>query len=300
MVEDMVKSIRATLYDRTSSPLFGSLAISWIAWNCRLFVVIFSEMTVQQKFGYIDTILYADKYWRWLPLALGPVVTTAVILFVYPWPAQWVYRFWRRRQKELKEIRQRIEDETPLTIQESRSIRRQIIEIQTEYEAQLNGNREEIARLKQTLTNEASAKSELSKLIAEKDRLVALKDQQLANAQNISALQAIVQESHPSADEVSSKLRSMPYRLIFNTKRSRATGSKPMLFGPDGKILEGNNHNEASWRVRNGFLELLNSAGEVHNRFSADLNTGVFTTTGDSDLKALEGQYMVPEHTAAG
>lgn len=295
-----MKSIRATLYDRTSSPLFGSFAISWVAWNLRLVIVIFSEMTVQQKFGYIDTILYADPLWRWLPLALGPFLTTLVILFVYPWPAQWVYRFWRHRQRELKQIRQKIEDETPLTMQESKAIRRQVIEIQTEYETQLNRRGEEIARLKQMLADEQSAKTETAKILAEKDKLIAAKDELLANAQNQKVLRGISEEAGSSADEISKRLRSTPYQLIFNPKRDRATGSKPMLFGPDGKIVEGGNQNESSWRVKDGFLELLNAAGEVHNRFKADLNTGVFTTTSDSNIKALAGQYMVPAQNPSG
>ena len=287
MIEDIIKSIRATLYERTSSPLFGSLATSWAIWNWRLFVVVFSNMSVQETFDYIDTVLYPDPLWRWLPLVGGPVLTALAFLYLFPFPAQWVFSFWGQRQRALKLIRQSIEDSTPLTIDESRAIRRQVIEIQTEYETQLAKRADEISRLKQIVTDEQTTRAELEKRLLQSKKLTNLTD---------SELQAIVAEQEPEVNaEIQSALLSKPYRLHFNPQRDRATGSKLMLFGPNGRILEGSNKNESAYRIEKGRLELLADSGTVHNRFRFDRDSGMFTTTNEPGTPAIKGQYMVPD-----
>jgi hypothetical protein len=67
-----------------------------------------------------------------------------------------------------------------------------------------------------------------------------------------------------------------------------------MLFGKDGVIVEGNNQNEASWRVQAKHLELLNERGEVHGRFKFEMQPLKFIHTDEPDTKAFKGQYMIP------
>ena len=43
-----------------------------------------------------------------------------------------------------------------------------------------------------------------------------------------------------------------------------------MRFEPHGRIVEGNNRNEHSWRVVDNMLELLQLDGDVHSRFTFD------------------------------
>ncbi len=108
--------------------------------------------------------------------------------------------------------------------------------------------------------------------------------------------------ANPSSDvsdnEISDAVRQRPYRLQFNPKKGR-DGSKIIMFGPNGKILEGSNHNESSWRAHNGRLELLNSDGKVFSRFKFDLSTKLFLHTNESDTLSIKGQYLVPEPSAA-
>jgi hypothetical protein len=280
MIDDIVKSVKASLYDRTASPLFGAVALSWLAWNHRMFFVLFSGMKMADKFSYIDTILYGDLHTRIVLLAVGPLITAAVALFVYPYPARWVFRFWRNRQRELKQIRQQIEDATPLTVEESKQIRRQVIEIQLDYEKQLSQRAEEIGRLKQLMNDQKDAISSLQNQLDE------------ARA---SAVSSAPSEIFPS-DQIDRALRRVPYRLHHNPDKGR---SKIMLFGPDGKILEGNNRNESSWRISDGRLELVQADGKVHSRFAFHPGSNVFTHTNDSDTLSVRGQYLTPEPQSA-
>jgi hypothetical protein len=70
-----------------------------------------------------------------------------------------------------------------------------------------------------------------------------------------------------------------------------------MRFSPDGRIVEGGNRNEHSWRVLDGQLELLQADGTVHSRFNYSPGHGMFFHTNDPDTKSLRDQYMAPEET---
>lgn len=279
MIDDIVKSVKASLYDRTASPLFGAMALSWLAWNHRMFFVLFSGMKTADKFSYIDTVLYGDLRTKVLLLAAGPVITAAAALFAYPYPARWVFKFWRNRQRELKQIRQEIEDATPLTVEESKQIRRQVIEIQLDYEKQLSQRGDEIARLKQLLNDHTDAISSLQNQLEEARAAV-----------------SVAPSGGFPTDQLDRILRRVPYRLHHNPEKGR---SKIMLFGPDGKILEGNNAKESSWRIKDGRLELVQADGKVHSRFAFHPGSNVFTHTNDSDTLSVRGQYMTPEPQSA-
>ena len=140
-MEDLIKSIKAHLYDRATSPLIGTFAVSWALWNYRFVVTVFSSMDAHEKFDYISTFLYSSSEACLLTGILYPLLTTLAFIFVYPYPARYVYSFVRKRQKELKEIKQQIEDETPLTHAESRKLRREMSRLEI-----ASGN--EIARLR--------------------------------------------------------------------------------------------------------------------------------------------------------
>ncbi|MFK5912933.1 MAG: hypothetical protein QM484_01045 [Woeseiaceae bacterium] len=147
-MEDLIKSIKAHLYDRATSPLFGTFAVSWVIWNYKFIIIIFSSMEAHEKFDYIATFLYPSIN-SCLSTGLAyPALTTLTFIFLYPYPAKFVYSFTRKKQKELKEIKQKIEDETPLTHEESKKIRRDMAALELEYEKELERRSSETQRLK--------------------------------------------------------------------------------------------------------------------------------------------------------
>lgn len=276
MIDDIVKSIRASLYERTSSPLFGAFSISWIVWNHRFFIVLFSSMPAHSKFEYIDQTLYCDPYLRWIWWVIGPLVTAALLLFIYPYPAKWVYQFWRKRRKELLEIRQRIEDESPMTLEEGRRIRRRNVELQTEYELELRRFAEEVDQLKQALVESKGNEEQLSVDLAK------------SKSELASAARPIV-----SDQDVKSAIMHGPFRLVHNPSRKGA--NKPISFEPGGLIVDGKNNNENSWRIVNGRLELLQSDGKIHSRFEYHPASRIFTHTNEVDTLSARGQTIIPE-----
>lgn len=151
MLDDLAKTVKAQLYERASSPLLGAFAISWAAWNYRFLLVLVSSMPTAEKFTYIDTNIFSSYQVIFLHGTFYPLLTTLSLIFIYPIPAKFVYEYWRTRQRELKEIQQRIDDETPLTREEARELRHETLNARLEFEQELERRSAEITRLKETI-----------------------------------------------------------------------------------------------------------------------------------------------------
>ena len=103
-MQDTFISIKAYLYERAASPLTGAFAVSWVVWNYRFFVVLFSDglSTPSSKFAVIDQLFDVDKlpFGEYLWPCIGPLfhellMPAAIALFyliIYPVMTQPVYQ----------------------------------------------------------------------------------------------------------------------------------------------------------------------------------------------------------------
>ena len=151
MMEDVSKSIKANLYEKASSPLAGAFSLSWFIWNYKLILTIFSGLKLKEKIEYIEIILYPD-FITTITVGFGyPLLSAVLLILIYPHPAKWIYEYWHTRQKELKEIKQKIEDDTPLTIEESRQLRRELLRLESDYDEEISKKNLEVDRLKEII-----------------------------------------------------------------------------------------------------------------------------------------------------
>lgn len=81
------------------------------------------------------------------------------------------------------------------------------------------------------------------------------------------------------------------YKLVFNPHTGN---SKTITFLPNGSIGEGRNHQEHSWKIKNGLLEILDARGELYSRFLLLHDKKSFHHTNEPKLQSIRGQYMVP------
>jgi hypothetical protein len=167
MITEAITNIKAVLYDRLSSPLFGSFILSWSLWNYKFILLITSSMPPTNKFFIIDTYIYYDKYHIFLNGFLYPLLTSSAIIFIYPYPAKYIYEFWLKKQKELLDIKQNIEGTSLLSLEQSINIRKEIAEIQIYNEKELNEKNNKIESLKQIIIDKdneiASLNSKVNK-----------------------------------------------------------------------------------------------------------------------------------------
>lgn len=206
MFGEITKTIKANLYDRATSPLLGAFIISWTFWNYRFFAVIFSTISPQEKFQLLEEVIFISTKNIILQGGVYPALTTAFFLFIYPHPARVVFEYWRKEQSKLKAIRQRIEDETPLTVEEARIIRREALELENNYEKEIESKNQEIKKLK---TNIEALKESLNTAPDIVNAEFKDKDSSMPSEEQVRLLKVI--STHEG---------KMPEKYIFNESKT--------------------------------------------------------------------------------
>jgi len=167
--DDLTKEIKAQLYERVRSPLFGAFALSWVPWNYRPMLASLSGMPFERKLAYLDSFYPSIWHWGWF-CAGGPLLTAVLFLLLYPYPARWMYGYWANQHKELKKVQQQIEDETPITQEEASALRKVGLDQAREYQARLN----ELAASNKELEERVRLlQGDNSRLTSERDRFAA-------------------------------------------------------------------------------------------------------------------------------
>lgn len=222
MLEELSKTVKAQLYERVSSPLLGSFILAWCGWNYKFILVLISSMDVDKKIAFINANLYPSTWDRALEAFIYPLATTIILIFVYPWPARWVFSFSRRQQVALKKLQQAIDDDTPLSIEDARELRRSNNKIAADFEEEITRYKNQIERQRaqldiasESLKNQGDAKQHLAQLL-----------EQIASQQRLNNdLSGRLKESEDNVSELHATLESMRARNLD----SNAHGEKRVL-----------------------------------------------------------------------
>lgn len=166
--DDFLKTIKATLYERVANPLLGSFVISWLIWNHRMVWVLFSSDDYTIKFKYIDSVLYATTWECLVFLLLGPLFTALAYIYLFPFVSTKVYKYHLERAKDLKGIRQKIEDETPLTQEEAIKIRREMRSMEIKHQEEVDAIRAKYDEKEKIILEQEKASSEIERKLSKK------------------------------------------------------------------------------------------------------------------------------------
>jgi hypothetical protein len=132
MIDEIKKSISATLYERTTSPLFGTFFFSWSVWNWKIIIALFfttAEELKMTKFEYIDINLL-NVY----DGLIYPIISTIIILTLYAWVSEQAYRLWLYFDKRKNDHKNTIEKQKLLTKEQSMKIRLELSKQENSFE----------------------------------------------------------------------------------------------------------------------------------------------------------------------
>jgi hypothetical protein len=148
MLDEIMQSMKAHLYDRAVSPLMGSFIVSWAVWNYKFILIFMSGLDATEKFKIIDTLLFPTWTQVALQGSIYPLITALAYLYIYPHPAKKVFEYSRGQQKDISDIKKKIERESLLTVNESRAIRGEIYKLEESLQKEIGRKDGEIQRLK--------------------------------------------------------------------------------------------------------------------------------------------------------
>lgn len=208
MLESLGKSISTIVDERLSSPLVSSFVIAWCLYNYKFLVILFSSASVSDTFRLIHEVSFPN-YWIVFRDGFGvPLVATAIYIFLLPFPAKYVFEKWRRTQKEINAIKNRIDGDALLSLEDSRAMRakeRELFGKLDETANEVNKLRDDLRTADQTINQlNLAAKSAEARATEATER--AQRIQNLNNVFSISKQDAINEgpsPSHPDFQEES-------------------------------------------------------------------------------------------------
>lgn len=166
-MEDIIKSIKAHLYDRAVSPLSGALIISWCLWNYKVLFVLLSSESMIYKLNFVDEfyaqIFLFNLWWSSFNTSnsivngvLGPIVTTLMYLFIYPLFAVPGYKFSLWVQKKYDMAKNDHQKNKLLTYEQSIELHKKIAELELQKESEHKDYLNRIDALNELVNNKNS------------------------------------------------------------------------------------------------------------------------------------------------
>lgn len=168
-LDDLQKSIKAILYDRVSSPFWGTFVLTWSVWNWR---IIHLTLFVSEKNLPINKTQYiCENYLGKGLLFFYPLVSTILLLTVIPIFTNIFFKISLRHRAKRRSVKLEVEGEEVLTLDQSIKLRSQLKKADEELkkteknieglENQLNAFSAKIVNLENELTEEKQKNANL-------------------------------------------------------------------------------------------------------------------------------------------
>lgn len=263
MLKELATSFKAILYDRIVSPLSGAFLLSWIIFNWKILALIFLGKTpIIERISYIES-----NYINIDSIIINPAISTAIIVFIYPWISNVAYIVWQKSLSFKIQTRIKYENSTPLTVEQSVELRKEIQKKDIEFNELLSAKNQKILDQKDTITY-------LNETINEKDK-------------NTSSLTKILKDKEKIIDNINNQ------NIIKNNTSD-----------PNGSTYVDNTqewHNEYSQRTRKGafihdyFGQLLDVTLGSSDHPLENEALRYFTSAGIADLDEHTGKLYLTE-----
>ncbi|WP_426430652.1 hypothetical protein ACPX19_13990 [Winogradskyella sp. HB-48] len=156
MISDLRKSINSILYQRVTSPLFGTFTFAWLVWNWKILYTTFfidEDKIDKNKIDYIVENFSDPKFLIWYPL-----LSTLILLTVIPFISNGAYWLSLKFEKWRVDNKNAIEKKQLLTLEQSIQLREQIIDSERKFDSLLQNKNDEIKQLKGIIEQMESVK----------------------------------------------------------------------------------------------------------------------------------------------
>lgn len=144
MFDEFRKSLKASLYERTASPIIGAFVSAWLILNWKLcLIVAFADDTIYERLAYIEKSPYIDIW----PNLYFPLVAAAIFIGLYPLASLLPYKWWEWYAKKKAEIKNSMQRGVLISLEKSMELRNEIDNQEVKFEEMLKGKEQKNAEL---------------------------------------------------------------------------------------------------------------------------------------------------------
>jgi hypothetical protein len=161
MIKEITNSFKAALYQRVSSPLYGTYIFSWILYNWLIVLpFIFGSKVFDERMSNFKLAMAPSDDGFLYSTLLIPMLITGVILLLQPILQRFHFIYTEWNKSEGLKKRDQFSSETMLTLEQSNELRSSVQKVQQFHQEVLKNKDEEILEYKKlaTLKEEALAK----------------------------------------------------------------------------------------------------------------------------------------------
>lgn len=270
MLEEFEKSVKATLYDRLTSPLVGSLVTAWSICNYKFFLIILSNLSFADKSVALENYfsrsndfirllnwilswfnrgeIISPTFCYYLNTYAIPICWTVIYIFVYPWAAEKVFKKWQNYIEKKREIKNDIEKKRRITVEEAEELYKACLKKENEITELMQNSKKELKEWKDRYNLLLEEKQQLQKQLSLHTKSAITdkaetNDTQNADLQNNSLWQAEMLELPSKAIELLKKVVSAKserfHRIDFDhhTFLHFDNHEKILLADNDGEFL---------------------------------------------------------------
>ncbi len=201
-MDNLINSFQEHIRDRLSSPLAAAFAVSWGLINYRFLLVLFSGKSVEEKLLFIDQIHFSSLQQTLLSGIAYPLLAAVFFILIYPPVSRLVMVYLLGQQRLAREIRQVIEQETPMSKEEAAELRRQFNSRIAELESEVSRRQQTVASLRQ---NEEALEAHLED---RRKEINALQNKRNEEGLNLTILQNKAKEASEKLERAEMQLQT--------------------------------------------------------------------------------------------
>ncbi|WP_229618743.1 hypothetical protein [Vibrio parahaemolyticus] len=176
MIKEITNSIKAALYQRVSSPLYGTYICSWLIYNWEVVLpLIFGSKVFDQRVIDFKSKLSPEATGFEYDTIIMPLVITSFLLVLQPLLQRFIFIYTEWNRSEGLKKRDKYTSETMLTLEQSNELRASVQKFQQFHQEVLKNKEEEISEYKRQLESKDNSVNSINdsnlKLIEEKTEL---------------------------------------------------------------------------------------------------------------------------------
>jgi hypothetical protein len=292
-MNDFYKSIKAILYDRITSPLYGTIIVSWLLWNWKIPYVTFFVSEENLPNTKIDYILSTNKNIG--PLIFYPLISALIIITIIPLisnGAYWItlqYDQWRIDKKNIAERKQILTLEQSIELhKEVENVNNSLAKTILTKDTEIKGLKMQISEASNQIDVKKTEINEINKTVKklETDKTTKNKEIEKLNKDLIDSKQSLAEFQKLAISNLENARKDLKELIIFDPKTNLDYPAKISDFFSKGRWV--NTYKDKNGQYIYEPFEIINDDYYLRSEGGKELRFKIVDVLYNADFNILK------------